>query len=85
MFFKDILEFWMDKGISGFRFDALKHLYESEFFFDEPYVKGKKGSDKYQDMNHIYTLDQPEVIDIIYKWREFLDNYTQKNKLAISK
>jgi len=75
----------MDKGVTGFRFDALKHLYESVSFFDEPYKEGKKGSDKFQDIDHIYTLDQPEVINTIYEWREFLDNYTRENKLAISK
>lgn len=79
---KDILEFWMDKGISGFRFDALKHLFENITFADEPYLKGKEGSLLYNDIDHIYIIDQPEVIEIIYDWREFLDNYTKtKNPL----
>jgi len=82
---KSVLKFWMDKGLTGFRFDALKHLYETASFQDEPYKVGKEGSSRFQDMEHIYTLDQPEVIDTIYEWREILDNYTRNNKLSISK
>lgn len=78
--YKDILEYWMDKGVSGFRFDALKHLFESDKFLDEPYLIGKEGSLQYNDIDHIYTLDQPENIEIIYAWREFMDNYTKTKK-----
>lgn len=75
----------MDKGITGFRFDAVKHLYESDSFEDEPYIPGKEGSDNYGDMNHTLTVDLPEVFDIIYEWRAFLDNYTKINNLPHSR
>lgn len=75
----------MDKGVSGFRFDALKHLFESVTFADEPNIKGKEGSLLYKDINHIYILDQPEVFDIIYEWREFFDNYTKTKKPLYAK
>lgn len=70
----------MDRGISGFRLDALKHLFESTTFADEPNIVGKEGSLLYKDFDHIYILDQPEVFDIIYDWREFIDNYTKTKK-----
>lgn len=79
------MEFWMDKGITGFRFDALKHLFESELFEDEPYIEGKENSTNHDDMNHTLTCDQPETIDIIYKWRQFLDDYTIKKNLSLTK
>lgn len=72
----------MDKGVSGFRFDALKHLFESSTFLDEPYRKGKEGSLLYEDIDHIYTTDLPEDIEIIYAWREFMDNYTKRKNLS---
>lgn len=68
----------MDRGVSGFRFDALKFLYENDTFADEPYVDGKENSLKYQDFYHIYILDQPENYDIIIEWRHFLDKYSER-------
>lgn len=68
----------MDKSVTGFRFDALKHLFESSTFLDEPYVEGKEGSLNYQDVIHIYIQNQPENIEIIYAWREFINDYTNR-------
>lgn len=78
--YQDILEYWMDKGVTGFRFDALRHLFESDKFLDEPYVKGKEGSQKYDDVYHIHILNQPENIEMVYAWREFMINYTKTKK-----
>lgn len=33
---KNVLQFWLDKGASGFRVDAVSHLFEAEDFRDEP-------------------------------------------------
>lgn len=77
------MEFWMDKGVAGFRFDALRHLFESSSFTDEEYIKGKEGSTNYDDMVHSYTTDQPETIDIIYSWREFMDDYSRRKNLTL--
>lgn len=33
---KNVLRFWLDKGASGFRVDAVNHLFEYEDLRDEP-------------------------------------------------
>lgn len=33
---KNVLRFWLDKGASGFRVDAVSHLVEDEDLRDEP-------------------------------------------------
>lgn len=68
----------MDKGIGGFRFDALKYMYKHMSFKDEPNINGKENSNQYQDLKHIYTVDQPEVVNQIIKWREFMDIYSER-------
>jgi len=82
----DIIAFWMDRGVVGFRFDALRHLYENENFLDEPCLTNddKCTPENYNSWNHTYTIDQPENIEIIQEWREFIDNYTRSNNLPIS-
>lgn len=71
----------MSRGVVGFRFDALKHLFESDLFLDEPYLPGKENSTRYYDTDHIYTTDQPEVFEIIYQWRKFMDDFSKKNNV----
>ncbi|VVC33505.1 Glycoside hydrolase superfamily,Glycosyl hydrolase, family 13, catalytic domain [Cinara cedri] len=75
-----IMKFWLNKGVSGFRLDAVRYMYESVSFLDEPIIPGKEGS-KYDDLSHIYTLNQPEIIDVFPIWRKHLDDYFKsKNK-----
>lgn len=30
-------------------------------------------------LNHIYTYDLPETLEILYQWHEHIENYTQNN------
>lgn len=76
----NILEFWMDKGIAGFRFNAVGLLYEDKDFRNEPKSVGRENWPIYYSLDHIYTHDQPEVIDTVIEWRKFMDDYsTRKN------
>lgn len=68
----------MDKGVAGFRFSSVGKLYENKDFLDEPLSVGKKNWPIYYSLNHIYTHDQPEVIDTIIEWRKFMDDYSKR-------
>jgi len=82
---KDVMGFWMDKGVNGFRFDALKYLFENSSLPDEPFLPGKSNASEYIELNHLYTQDQPEIIDIVIEWRAFMDNYTKSKNKSISR
>jgi alpha-glucosidase len=41
--YKDILKFWLERGVGGFRFDAITTLYEDPSLADEGVVKDKDG------------------------------------------
>lgn len=76
---KDVLIYWMLKGVAGFRIDIIVCLFERMFsngtFPDEPI--GDKNCD-YNDpcyLDHIYTQDQNETFDMAFQWRELLDNF----------
>uniref|UniRef100_A0A2H8TXU8 alpha-glucosidase n=1 Tax=Melanaphis sacchari TaxID=742174 RepID=A0A2H8TXU8_9HEMI len=73
-----ILEYWLDKGVAGFRFNAVGKLYEDKDFRDEPKSVGREDWPIYYSLNHIYTYDQPEVIDTIFEWRKFMDDYSNR-------
>lgn len=79
---KNVLRFWLDKGVAGFRVDAIAHLFEvnkEDFggkFPDEPLSGSTDNPDDYDYTNHIYTVDQDETFEMVYQWREVLDEYT---------
>ncbi|OWR49124.1 maltase A1-like [Danaus plexippus] len=86
---KNVIRFWLDKGVAGFRVDAIAHLFEvdKELFGgkypDEP-LSGQSTHDpqNYDYLDHIYTKDQEETFDMVYQWREVFDEYKEKDGLT---
>ncbi|CAG9764642.1 unnamed protein product [Ceutorhynchus assimilis] len=78
---KDIMTFWLNMGVDGFRVDAVPHIYEDEQLRDEPIDpnSGVIDPNNYDYLKHIYTKDQPKTFELVYDWRNFLDNYTAVN------
>lgn len=67
----DVLKFWLDRGVDGFRIDAVPHMFEKV---------NDDGSYPDEDpTNHYYTQDQYETVELLYEWREFLEAYRKKN------
>lgn len=69
--------FWLDKGVDGFIVDKISYLYEDADFKNEPLSGQNVDSNDYDYLNHIYTKDQSETYELLYNFRELLDNYTQ--------
>jgi alpha-glucosidase len=69
-----VLEFWMKKGVAGFRIDAVSRLFEDPDLHDDPYLPGFNA---YGDRNieHKYTDNYPEVHDILKELRKVVDQY----------
>src|SRR5579871_2288675 len=69
-----VLDFWMKRGVAGFRIDAVSRLYEDPEMRDDPYLPG---FNVYGDRNikHKYTDDLPEVHDVLKEVRRTVDKY----------
>ncbi|XP_055639689.1 maltase 1-like [Toxorhynchites rutilus septentrionalis] len=76
--FDEILRFWMEKGASGFRVDAVNHMFEDELFRDEP-VDDPSDPLSYGYTNHMYTNNLLETYDVIGHWRRVLDSFAEEN------
>lgn len=81
---KNVMRFWLDRGVSGYRVDAVPHLFEvladrNDRIPDEPLSGDTNDPDDYGYLNHIYTVNQPETIDMVYQWRQVLDEYKRDN------
>lgn len=70
----------MDRGVDGFRVDIISTLFEVEGWPDEPLCTSCNCSpNDYCYLSHIYTQDQPETYDMVYQWRELIDNYNEEH------
>lgn len=74
------MRFWLDRGVSGFRIDAVPHLFEiapdaNNRLPDEPLSGYTNDTEDYAYLKHIYTTDQADTIDMLYQWRQVLDQH----------
>ncbi|KAF2891956.1 hypothetical protein ILUMI_14217, partial [Ignelater luminosus] len=76
---KDVLKFWMDRGVDGFRMDAVTSLFEDEALRNEPKAGNNVPPYENDYLKHIYTKDLPETYDMIYQWRKFIEEYSNEH------
>jgi alpha-glucosidase len=75
---KKVLTFWMNRGVEGFRIDAINHMYEDPRFLDEPLsnIPGVP-EDDYDYLNHIYTKNRNETYEVLKTWRKLMDDHSE--------
>ena len=61
----DALRFWLDRGVDGFRVDAIHHLIEAEHLRDNPLNPDwREGQSPARRLARLYSLDQEETHDV---------------------
>jgi alpha-glucosidase len=70
----DAMRFWLDKGIAGFRLDAIPTLFEDEKLRNEPELGGVNAQGD-PNVSDIYTNLLPEVHDVLRRMRKLADSY----------
>jgi alpha-glucosidase len=72
--FDDILRFWFARGVAGFRIDVSHAIVKDRELRDDPpptpedhpYIR-RRG------MKHVYSMNRPEVHDVLRRWRALAD------------
>lgn len=75
----DIVKFWLDKGVDGFRVDAVPHMYEDQRFLDHaPSAERPPEAlpDEYRYWENTYTYNLPQVLDALAAIRKLCDEYS---------
>jgi alpha-glucosidase len=69
-----MLRFWLDRGVAGFRLDAVPTLFEDPSLQDEELMAGRN---KFGDPNELTKLQEnlPEVHGVIRRMREMINGY----------
>jgi alpha-glucosidase len=76
----DVMRFWLDKGVDGFRVDALWHAMKDGQFRDNPvdpeYVEGQMSP--YRRLIPAYSGGQPELHEIVALMRRVTQEYSER-------
>jgi alpha-glucosidase len=77
----DVMRFWFDRGVDGFRIDVLWHLIKAADFPDNPPNPAYRP--EMGDMHRLlqrHSTDQPEVHRIAAEMREIADGYSARGQ-----
>ncbi|HEX7022859.1 MAG TPA: alpha-amylase family glycosyl hydrolase [Trueperaceae bacterium] len=76
---RDVMRFWLDKGVDGFRVDVMWHMIKDEQFRNDPENPDwREGQDPYRRLIPTYSCDQPEVHDVVAMMRRVIDEYDER-------
>jgi len=74
-----VLRFWLDRGVDGFRVDVLWLLIKDDQFRNNPVNPGYlPGEPSHHRQLPLYTADRPEVHAIATEMREVVDEYADR-------
>ena len=68
------MRFWLDRGVAGFRLDAITTLFEDAKLRDAPALGGNNAQGD-PNLSDIYTNNLPEVHGVIRRMRAMMDSY----------
>jgi alpha-glucosidase len=74
----DVMRFWLDRGVDGFRVDVIWLLDKDDQFRDEPPNPDWDGIYPFASLQHIHTANRPGVHAIIRQMRAVLDEYDER-------
>jgi alpha-glucosidase len=68
------IRFWLDRGVAGFRLDAVTELFEDAKLRDAPLLGGSNAQGD-PNLSDIYTKNLPEVHQVMRRLRALIDSY----------
>lgn len=71
----DVMRFWLDRGVDGFRVDASAVLIKDELLRDNPSNPNAEGKPRPQRHSPVFTDDRPDTMHCIDFIREVIDCY----------
>lgn len=73
----DVARFWLDRGVDGFRVDAINFAMHNPALTDNPPAPddGRQRTRPFDFQQHIHNQSQPEIADFIRRLRDLTDEY----------
>ncbi len=72
----DVLRFWLERGVDGFRVDTIWRLIKDAAFRDNPVNPDyREGDPPFRRLLQVYSADRPEVLEVAAEMRRVLAEY----------
>ena len=82
----DMLRYWLDRGVDGFRLDIFNFIYEDEQFQDNPWtLRILPGRDftKVKGQNRVHNVNHPDNYELAREIRALLDEYENPSRFMV--
>ncbi len=73
-----VIRFWLDQGVDGFRLDASSVYSKDEYYRFNPVKFGATDKNNYHNQSHLYDKNLPENHYIIRAIRKIIDEYDER-------
>lgn len=74
----DLMRFWLDKGVDGFRLDASSVYAKDTWFLNNPVKFEATDRNNYKNQYHLYNKNLPENHTIIQEMRAVVEEYDER-------
>ncbi len=71
----DTARFWLDRGVDGFRLDALNFLMHDPQLRDNPPVRDPKSTLPFDCQDHVFNKSHADIIGFLERLRAMMDEY----------
>jgi len=79
----DVARFWLDKGVDGFRCDALNFsIHDAALTDNPPVLTPGKRTRPFDFQQHIHNQSQPGILDFLTRLRALTDSFTDRFMVA---
>jgi len=79
----DAARFWLDRGVDGFRIDAINFaMHDPQLRDNPPASKGGRRSRPFDFQQHIYNQSHPDIVRFLERLRTVTDSYGGQFTLA---
>ena len=74
--FDDVLRFWLDRGVAGFRIDVCNIIVKDALLRDNPPATEDDDFEaQLFGQRPVYSANRPEVHDVLRRWRRLAESY----------
>jgi alpha-glucosidase len=79
----DVARFWLDRGVDGFRIDAINFaMHDLELRDNPPALDGGKRTRPFHYQQHIYNQSHADIVKFLERLRQLTDSYGGRFTLA---
>ena len=79
----DVARFWLDRGVDGFRIDAINFaMHDPQLRDNPPATNGGRRTRPFDFQQHLYNQSHPDIVKFLERIREVTDSYGDRFTVA---